>query len=630
MSGQHHLEFLHSHEVNDLPLLQQEPQLPYRLSRIRVTNLWDTSIGWDLRFDEDLVAFMIGKNGTGKTTFLELIDGFINGTDKSQRIHKEATSQYKNRSSPRELKKIDLEDFNFTLNPHDPDDTADIEDRFRYTLGRIAWSIDSNFWEVQRLAFSPFLKEMNEHQFGILEFTFSYPELRGKDVHDVEKIIRCERSGRRSIRLKLIDSDGSEETVDLLVGMTLSIVPLEQLNTAVRISSLISTINLRYLPMDRLHKIANNSPSMLYTSFDELSEAVKENIEYSTSWFKNQWDQWFSMVTELSNALTECAQIIHYGQLDDDYHQSEDNEEHTFFRTIDMYTRNLTFKDGDPEDFHGIIEELVLNGILPESFYNDHDLILNALNVPHEFENINAIFRDPHRRQVVALESHYHPFNFDSAIEFILSLDTEQELITRLEDLVKQAYGHQTWMYQELLIRIQESVTLIKFINENFDDKTAFIDLSKEPVIRFSPPTMTQEEERGFSLNDLSSGEKHLITMAWTAISMGPPAEGRNDLIMIDEPELSLWLHRQQSLLADLRDLLNLDADAEKIKFGSTLRIWQKQRQHPSERESIESDVDTSKTSKLSLARRHLIVASHSPYVKGVRDVFTPVNEEEE
>ena len=102
--------------------------------------------------------------------------------------------------------------------------------------------------------------------------------------------------------------------------------------------------------------------------------------------------------------------------------------------------------------------------------------------------------------------------------------------------------------------------------------------------------------------------------MAWAAISMGPPYSSRNDLIMIDEPELSLWLHRQQTLLDDLRDLLGLSSDhveAEHRRFDNTVKNWQKMRQHPDNREAID-DIDHSNISRLSLAPRHLIVASQN------------------
>ena len=105
---------------------------------------------------------------------------------------------------------------------------------------------------------------------------------------------------------------------------------------------------------------------------------------------------------------------------------------------------------------------------------------------------------------------------------------------------------------------------------------------------------------------------------------------GQNDLIMIDEPELSLWLQRQQSLLDDLRKLLHLNIDSEHKRFDSTMRNWMKMRQHPEQRDIEQPEFDTSNVSPLSLAPRHLIVASHSPYVKGVRDVFHPITEQEQ
>ena len=174
MSTIHHLEFLEQIEANELPDLVSSTLPNHRLSRIRVTNLWDTSIGWDLKFDDDLVAFMIGKNGTGKTTFLELVDAFINGTEESRKIFQSATTPYNNRTAPRKLceEQIPIKK-DSAFNPQDSDSTGELEERFRYTLGRIAWSIDSGFWHVQRLAFSPFLEAMGEHQFDVLEFSFT-------------------------------------------------------------------------------------------------------------------------------------------------------------------------------------------------------------------------------------------------------------------------------------------------------------------------------------------------------------------------------------------------------------------------------------------------------------------------
>jgi hypothetical protein len=120
--------------------------------------------------------------------------------------------------------------------------------------------------------------------------------------------------------------------------------------------------------------------------------------------------------------------------------------------------------------------------------------------------------------------------------------------------------------------------------------------------------------------------------MAWTAISR---KRGHNELVMIDEPELSLWLHRQQRLLDDIRDLMGLDEDAEKLRFKEMLKIWQTHLSHPPERDAVQNSIivqgeyESVEVSPLSLARCRLIVASHSPYVKGLRDVSTLINEEE-
>ena len=103
MGESYHLQFLTEAEANELPKLVSSTDSKHRLLRIRTTNLWGTSIGWDLNFDNDLVAFMIGKNGTGKTTFLELVDAFVNGTKESRKIRRSCEQSYNDRTAPREL-----------------------------------------------------------------------------------------------------------------------------------------------------------------------------------------------------------------------------------------------------------------------------------------------------------------------------------------------------------------------------------------------------------------------------------------------------------------------------------------------------------------------------------------------
>lgn len=91
---------------------------------------------------------------------------------------------------------------------------------------------------------------------------------------------------------------------------------------------------------------------------------------------------------------------------------------------------------------------------------------------------------------------------------------------------------------------------LLNIINHRFKHKKIVVDKSKGFVVK---TTLFQEknDEEGIAVNRLSSGEQNELIMFYDLLFNCDS----KDLVLIDEPEISLHLKWQQSLIEDLRSI---------------------------------------------------------------------------
>lgn len=87
---------------------------------------------------------------------------------------------------------------------------------------------------------------------------------------------------------------------------------------------------------------------------------------------------------------------------------------------------------------------------------------------------------------------------------------------------------------------------LLGIINRRFKHKTLFIDKKDGFIIK------SDVASREIDIINLSSGEQNELIIFYNLLFKTKP----NDLVLIDEPEISLHIAWQQSLIADLKDIV--------------------------------------------------------------------------
>lgn len=87
---------------------------------------------------------------------------------------------------------------------------------------------------------------------------------------------------------------------------------------------------------------------------------------------------------------------------------------------------------------------------------------------------------------------------------------------------------------------------LLGIINRRFKHKKLFIDKKDGFIIK------TEVESRDIDIINLSSGEQNELIIFYNLLFKTKP----NDLVLIDEPEISLHIAWQQGLIADLKDIV--------------------------------------------------------------------------
>lgn len=112
---------------------------------------------------------------------------------------------------------------------------------------------------------------------------------------------------------------------------------------------------------------------------------------------------------------------------------------------------------------------------------------------------------------------------------------------------VIKTFAEDTLRKYDVLMPLQEQLSVfVAFLDKHYRGKSVDVQQEKGFVLR-----LDDEAESVLSPSQLSSGEQQILTLAYQLVFKTKAGT----LVLIDEPELSLHVNWQQSLIDDLRSL---------------------------------------------------------------------------
>jgi predicted ATP-binding protein involved in virulence len=104
--------------------------------------------------------------------------------------------------------------------------------------------------------------------------------------------------------------------------------------------------------------------------------------------------------------------------------------------------------------------------------------------------------------------------------------------------------------YEKLLAKLE---LFLKIINRLLSPSGKFMSVSSEGISFYSTRIpKTESEPREIPLSAISSGEKQLFVLFYSLVFM---SEGKHNLVLIDEPELSMHISWQEEFIDDLLEI---------------------------------------------------------------------------
>ena len=473
-----------------------------KLLSIKVTELFGI-FDHEIKFKPNGITILIGENGLGKTTILEILHDFF-------------TLQFD---------KIQEKDFNEVI--------FDFDDDNQYTLKKLAGSLFikkktaiKNTWYM--------IDKMNNKEFEYFKQLLSKKQ-HGSDIKKNHPISELDIDSvfKSWLKSEMVFSDVKRKSIASNINQKIKSVNDEKFLNRSDFENLSPNKSFyieHALPKDKSNYRKNSNLNFSDFFFDEIKEAldghVYRELNKIPSWF-------FNMIDAVDPQLIETQRIL-------TLHNTKYSRS-----TIEICSEDLKDKLQQKA-----IEASRITSKLDSSFPNR---LMKALRkrssdeitkINNSLEELDIIRRKYSEMGVLGKldNEDLKSFKDEKNIEESKAISNMISLYIEDSQLKLKPYGA---LYKKLSM-------FINLVNSRLRHKK--LKACSQNGFRIISTVIQDEDEKIIAPNKLSSGEQHEIILFYKLIFMHKD----NSFVLIDEPELSLHISWQNEFINDLREIINI------------------------------------------------------------------------